>query len=251
MQGLTSTIGEQFIELDTAPSTNKSAAELLRLSKLRHGAVILAHAQTAGSGQRGRSWLSEAGLDLTFSIVLRPTTLRADAQFVLSKLAALAVHDTVKAHVSAEVRVKWPNDVLVDRRKVAGILIQNELQGERVAWSIVGIGLNVNSTRFDEALAATSLALENGGTLDRMLLLVELCNRLGELWEDFEAGRTPWQAAYTERLWSRGRWADMLLDGAPVQLRPMDVDGHGRLLVEHPGGEVVAHGLDRLRFAPR
>ena len=117
----TSIIGQQLVELDRVESTNKTAAEMLGLSKLRHGAVILAHEQTAGRGQRGRDWYSEAGLDLTFSLVVQPPDLRADHQFVLSKLAALAVHDAVQEVVSGDVRIKWPNDILIERQKVAGI----------------------------------------------------------------------------------------------------------------------------------
>jgi BirA family biotin operon repressor/biotin-[acetyl-CoA-carboxylase] ligase len=251
LDGRISALGGPFIELPSVESTNKTAAELLRLSKLRHGSVILAHEQTAGRGQRGRQWISAPGRDLALSIVVAPPALRADGQFVLAKLAALAVHDTVASLVPGEVRIKWPNDVLVDRRKVAGILIENELAGERVAWSIIGIGLNVNSTDLPEELAATSLALERGGELDRMAVLDTLLQRFKALWDAWTTGSLDWEAAYTDRLWSRGRWADLLLDGQPVQGRPVDVDGQGRLLVEMPGGGVGAFALDRLRFAPR
>ncbi len=251
LNGRISALGGPFIELASVDSTNKTAAELLRLSKLRHGAVILAHEQTAGRGQRGRQWLTAPGRDLALSIVVAPPALRADGQFVLAKLAALAVHDTVASWVPGEVRIKWPNDVLVERRKVAGILIENELAGDRVAWSIIGIGLNVNSTDLPEELTATSLALERGGEVDRMAVLDALLQRFKALWEAWTTGRRDWEAAYTERLWSRGRWADLILDGQPVQGRPVDVDEQGRLLVELPGGGVGAFALDRLRFAPR
>ena len=251
LDGRISALGGPFIELPSVESTNKTAAELLRLSKLRHGSVILAHEQTAGRGQRGRQWISAPGRDLALSIVVAPPDLRADGQFVLAKLAALAVHDTVASLVPGEVRIKWPNDVLVDRRKVAGILIENELAGDRVAWSIIGIGLNVNSTDLPEELTATSLALERGGEVDRTTVLDTLLQRFKALWDTWTTGDRKWEAAYTDRLWSRGRWADLLLDGQPVQGRPVDVDEQGRLLVELPGGGVGAFALDRLRFAPR
>jgi BirA family transcriptional regulator, biotin operon repressor / biotin---[acetyl-CoA-carboxylase] ligase len=244
-------MGQQLVELDRVDSTNKHAAELLALSKLRHGAVILAHDQTAGRGQRGRSWRSVAGLDLTFSLVVRPAALRADEQFVLSKLAALAVHDVVRERVAGEVRIKWPNDILIERAKVAGILIQNELAGERVNWSIIGIGLNVNSTDHEAELHATSLGLATGRPHDRHALLQDLCARFEELWLRWEGGDGNWSQAYTERLWSKGRWAAVTLDDKPLMVRPMEVDRQGRLIVETEEGQVGAYGLDRLRFAPR
>lgn len=238
----------QFAELD---STNKTAAELLARGEARHGTAIVAHAQRHGVGQRGRTWTMAPALDLALSIVTEPHGLRADAQFALSKAAALAVHDTVRDHVSGDVRIKWPNDVLVGRHKVAGILIRNELSGDRVAASIIGIGLNVNNTDLDPALVATSLALETGRALDRMAVLHELLERFGQWWRRWEATGDAALEAYAERLWMRNRWAAMELDGALVQARAMDVDSLGRLIVEVEGGTVAAYGLDRLRFAPR
>jgi len=247
----TAIMGQQLVELDRVDSTNKHAAELLSLSKLRHGAVILANEQTAGRGQRGRSWRSSAGLDLTFSLVVRPTGLRAEDQFLLSKLAALAVHDVVRDRVSGDVRIKWPNDILIERAKVAGILIQNELAGERINWSIIGIGLNVNSTDLEADLGATSLSLSTGLVHDRNAVLQDLCQRFEERWQRWEGGDTGWSTSYTDRLWSRGRWAAATLDDNPLMIRPMDVDERGRLIVELEQGQVSAFGLDRLRFAPR
>lgn len=243
--------GHPLIELPETGSTNAEATRLVAEGKAQHGTVVLAHDQTAGLGQRGRTWLSAPGLDLTFSVVCRPANLRADRQFGLSKVAALAVHDAVQELVTADARIKWPNDILVAGRKVAGILIRNELAGERVSTSIVGIGLNVNSTAFPEELAATSLLLETGAPLDRMAVLQRLLDRFGHWWEQWQRAPDEGLPSYSDRLWARGRWADALLDGTPFQARPLDVDELGRLLVEGPNGQVSAYGLDRLRFAPR
>ncbi|MBP6312252.1 MAG: biotin--[acetyl-CoA-carboxylase] ligase [Flavobacteriales bacterium] len=247
----TKDIGNQFIELASTESTNKSAAELISLSKLRHGAVILAHDQTTGRGQRDRVWQSSPGLDLTFSIAVQPTGLRVEEQFVISKMIALAVHHVVQKVLKRDVRIKWPNDILVDRRKVAGILIQNELQGDKVGWSIIGVGLNVNSRGFEEYLLATSLSMEAGRNFDRMEILEAICLRLEELWEKWKNGERGIAEEYADQLWSKGRWAYVELDGKQTQVRPMEVDHTGRLLVEHDDGRVGAYGSDGLRFAPR
>lgn len=244
-------IGDRLIELASVESTNKTAAELIALSKAPHGTVILAHEQTAGRGQRGRFWQNAADLDLAVSIILEPPHLRAEDQFSLSKLAALAVHDVVSALLPGRVRVKWPNDILVDRRKVAGILIECDLVGERVRNAIVGVGLNVNSTDLPEELAATSLRLETGEEHDRHALLKSFLEAFQSRYERWELDPTALDLDFSDTLWSRGRWAELLLDGEVISLRPMDVDRHGRLLVEHADGRVLAYGLDRLRFAPR
>ncbi|MBL7951250.1 MAG: biotin--[acetyl-CoA-carboxylase] ligase [Flavobacteriales bacterium] len=245
------TIGHPIIKFDTLESTNKTAAELLNLSKVQHGAVILAHEQTAGRGQRGRSWLSEPGADLMMSVVLKPARLRADEQFALGKVAALAVAEVVRLLVPGEVRIKWPNDVLVDRLKIAGILIKNEVVGELVHSSVVGMGINANSHDFPEALVATSILLESGRKVELAVLLDHVCKALDRRWKAYEAGESGLAEEYVDQLWARGRWAELLLDDRPVMGRPVDVDRHGRLIVELEGGEVAAYGLDRLRFAPR
>ena len=244
-------IGQQVLRLEQVESTNKTAAELIGLSQAPHGTVILARTQSAGRGQRGRAWLSQPGEDLTLSVVLWPQDLRAQDQFALSKLAALAVRDTVAACVPGPVKVKWPNDVLVDRRKVAGILIECDLVGDHVGHAVVGIGLNVNSRDREEDLAATSLLLESGRPWDLEVVLQELLAALRHRWQEWVRDPLATDNAYAACLWAAGRWSPMLLDGEPCALRPMEVDRIGRLLVEHEGGRVAAYGLDRLRFAPR
>ncbi len=246
-----SSIEWHILRYQVLESTNKTAADLINLSQASHGTVILASDQTAGRGQRGRGWQTAPGLDLTLSIVLEPPSLRAEEQFGISKMAALAVRDTVVANVPEGVRVKWPNDVLVDRRKISGILIECDVLGDRVRHVVVGVGVNVNSTEFPEELAATSLRLEVGmGTVTEAVI--------GTLLSAFERRYLQWMERdpqldqdYRAALWSAGRWADMVLDGEAVSLRPIDVDGQGRLQVEHPDGRVAVHGLDRLRFARR
>ncbi|MBK7384945.1 MAG: biotin--[acetyl-CoA-carboxylase] ligase [Flavobacteriales bacterium] len=248
---MTRPIGETLLEFDKLDSTNKEAAELLALSKVDHGAVILAHSQADGRGQRGSAWLSSPGQDLTFSIVVKPPRLRADAQFALGKIAALAVHDTVRKHVEGDVRIKWPNDVLVERKKIAGILIKNEVVGELVMSAVIGIGLNVNNTSLPEELVATSLAKEAGKSFDRKVVLRECLDRFGHWWGKWTSAPGEGLVSYTDRLWTRGRWTDMTLDGAPIRARTVDVDPLGRLIIETEDGAVNAYGLDRLRFAPR
>ncbi len=254
----TKVIGAQFIELASVDSTNNYAAEHLSLSELQHGAVILAHDQTAGRGQRRRTWTSSNGLDLTYSIVLRPQGLKAADHFRLGKVAALAVHQTVEEALKVtqgvgggQVRIKWPNDILVDRQKIAGILIQNDVVGGQVQSAIVGIGLNVNSSELNHEHHATSLRLEVGQPQDRMALLERLCQVFEHWWDLLASDPAQVDASYVERLWARGRYADFELDGQPFTGRPVDVDADGRLLVEGEAGGVLAYGLDRLRFAPR
>ena len=247
-------IGHRVIELDEVDSTNRYAAgERVRLY-LPHGTAVLAHAQTHGRGQRGRTWSTQRGLDLAVSFILLPRAFPAAHQFGLAKAAALAVHDVVVGAIERsgrtvpEVCIKWPNDVLVDGDKVAGILIANELQGALLSAAIVGIGLNVNSSGWPPDMRATSLLQKTGVRHEVREVFSELAARMEHWWGCLIAHADEVAQAYRARLWARDRFTAFRLDGAPVMLRPLDVDINGRLLAEDEAGRVGAFGLERLRF---
>ena len=140
-----------IIILDRIPSTNTWTKE--HAAGLRHGDVVITHCQTAGRGQRGNTWEAEPGRNLTFSLLLRPVGLLPAQQFTVSEIVALAVADTLRSFLGdavppAAVSIKWPNDIYVGDRKIAGILIENTISGNAISHSVAGIGLNVNQRRF-------------------------------------------------------------------------------------------------------
>ena len=152
------TIGDQVIWLEEVNSTNSHAAIMAR-KQVPEGVVIAARYQTEGKGQRGNSWESEEGKNLTFSVLLYPTFLPVRDQFLLSKLTTLAICDTLSPYIQG-VSVKWPNDIYVDDCKIAGILIENSFSSHLLDTSIIGIGLNVNQKIFaDDIPNPTSLAI--------------------------------------------------------------------------------------------
>ena len=134
-------------EVKETPSTNDYLANLCRESKAKEFYTVVAKNQTNGKGQRGNSWESESGKNLTFSIVLYPTALEANKQFILSMLAALACHEALSNYTNG-FSIKWPNDIYWKDKKIGGILIENELEGKYITQSIIGIGLNINQEAF-------------------------------------------------------------------------------------------------------
>lgn len=128
-------------------STNDYLARLCKESKAKEFYTVMAESQTKGKGQRGNSWESEAGKNLTFSIVLYPTALEARKQFCLSMLAALACHEALDNYTDG-FSIKWPNDIYWKDKKIGGILIENELEGKYIVQSIIGIGMNINQEAF-------------------------------------------------------------------------------------------------------
>lgn len=153
--------------LTETPSTN----DVVRDPVYKEADMVIAETQTKGRGQRGNHWESEKGKNLTFSIVLSPAFLAAQSQFMLSETISLALVDTL-AHFGVEAQIKWPNDIYVDGRKIAGILIENDIMGDRLSRSIVGIGLNVNQRDFSPELPnPTSMSLVTGTEIDRGAVL--------------------------------------------------------------------------------
>lgn len=128
-------------------STNDYLAQLCKESKAKEFYTVMAESQTKGKGQRGNFWESEAGKNLTFSIVLYPTALEARKQFCLSMLVALACHEALSNYTDGFF-IKWPNDIYWKDKKIGGILIENELESKYIVQSIIGIGLNINQEVF-------------------------------------------------------------------------------------------------------
>jgi len=168
-------------------STNLVADALARAGA-PEGTLVVADAQTAGRGRLGRTWFSPPGKSLFLSLVLRPK-IRADAAHGYVFAAAVAVAETASAWLpaGARVEIKWPNDVLVGGKKLSGINLPAQLEGDRVAWLVLGIGVNVTleATDLPPELAgiATSLAIAAGAAQDRVAFAEALLLRL-ETWLD-------------------------------------------------------------------
>lgn len=162
----------RIIHLDEVDSTNSYI--MRETSNLEAPVMVVAHTQTAGQGQRGNSWESEPGKNLTFSIFYRPDELPPMAQFAMSETVALAVVDFLAKH-KIEARVKWPNDIYVGDRKICGILIRHSIMGGYVAYSVIGVGINVNQKEFlSDAPNPVSMWQITGGEYDISLIEKEI-----------------------------------------------------------------------------
>jgi BirA family transcriptional regulator, biotin operon repressor / biotin---[acetyl-CoA-carboxylase] ligase len=144
-------IGQNHLHFEELDSTNVYAADLLAKTNPIDGTVISADFQTAGKGQYDRKWLSNKGENIIMSIILLPDFLKASQQIYLNIVITLGINDYLK-DINSEFSIKWPNDIYHQDCKIAGILIQNQLQGESIKSSIIGIGLNLNQTLFDPLL---------------------------------------------------------------------------------------------------
>jgi BirA family biotin operon repressor/biotin-[acetyl-CoA-carboxylase] ligase len=171
-------LGKDLIYMPTCHSTNDIALDLVSKYDKKEGTLVVTDKQLKGRGQRGNEWQSQGGQNLTFSVVLKPNFVRADEQFYLNMMVSLAIYDAIDEVIPEAAKIKWPNDILVEQKKVCGVLIENTLTGQRIGSSVVGIGLNVNQEHFAIAQAASlskfagkQLSLTN--LLERIILHME------------------------------------------------------------------------------
>lgn len=229
-------LGGSLYFFEELPSTNTFAKKLKGDGTI-HGTLVLTDYQTKGRGQHEHKWIVEPGKNLTFSLVFQPSN--ADRLNLLTLTCALSIKDTIKRLMNLEAQVKWPNDVLVNDKKLCGILTETVFIGNKLDRVIVGIGLNINQKEFSKSVLkdATSLSIEAGHEVDREEFLAHLI-------QDIE---------YKYRLWSHQE-EDLLKEinksligyGDQVKLKVDDevLTGTYKFLGANNKGELVALDSD-------
>jgi len=156
-----------IIELDCIDSTNNYAMQLIDADKAQHGLTIVARSQTVGRGQRGRTWIDAPGQSLLLTVITTPFQPIGE-QFAFNASVTVAIVKVLQyLHNKWEIRIKWPNDIIIGDKKAGGILIENVLRGSKWAYSVIGLGLNVKQDRFPESLPfATSLKIASEREFD-------------------------------------------------------------------------------------
>ncbi len=234
-------VGQVLHCFEEVGSTNDEAKALAD-GDAGHGEVVVAERQTEGRGRRGRTWISPPRRNVAFSVILRPEELPPTRAPELTLVAAVAVCDALR-HSGVDAGIKWPNDVLVGGRKIAGILTEMSAEADRVHWVVVGVGVNVNARLedFPEELQgeATSLLLEREQPAPRALFLAACLTEL-EGWYDrhAEEGFAPIRQAWRDRSVTLGREVVVRTDGQDVTGLAEDIDESGALLVRTGAGLV-------------
>ncbi|PCH77407.1 MAG: biotin--[acetyl-CoA-carboxylase] ligase [Flavobacteriaceae bacterium] len=165
----------KLIKLSAIGSTNAYLKELCQQEKQQSYTVVQTHEQSQGRGQLGTTWVSDKGKNLTFSVLVNFLKFEVGDQFFISMAVSLAIQKVLNAYVDNDIRVKWPNDILADGQKIAGILIENNLSGGHLSRVVIGIGLNVNQESFpNEIPNATSLKLLTNKSFELETVLDEI-----------------------------------------------------------------------------
>jgi BirA family biotin operon repressor/biotin-[acetyl-CoA-carboxylase] ligase len=240
-----------YLYLKETESTNIVAFELLSKTNPANGFLVITDYQTAGKGQYGRNWQSEADKNLLFSLILGPLNIPVSELFKLHIATSLTLIRTFKRN-SLDCTIKWPNDIYAGSKKMAGILIQNQLKGNAVEWSVIGIGINVNQTQFPSDLNATSMVLETGNEADREQLVAELRLQIMDLL--LNTNENHWSDLlneYNMNLYLKGQQLLCIpKDGRPFSGIILNVEKDGSLRIQHESGETATYSFGEIQYSP-
>jgi len=222
-------------------STNLRAKQLADQGAV-HGTLVTADVQEGGKGRRGRPWAAAApGENIAMSIILRPELAPVQAS-MLTLITALAVRDEIRALTGICPKIKWPNDVVVNGRKICGILTEMALEAEYIQYLVVGIGINVNNEGFAPELAekATSLTAETGRRFSRAELICHVLKHFEQYYEVFmrTGDLSALRENYNGSLAGRNQAVRVLAPGQEWEGISRGINETGALLVEHPDGQL-------------
>ena len=241
----------QYLHFNTTDSTNAFLLEKPELERV--GMVVAAFEQTAGKGMGANRWESAPGMNLTFSMGVDMLFMKATEQFLLSMAVPLGMLDVLDEMLPVKALVKWPNDIVVDGQKLAGILINSTIHGQMMGTSVIGIGLNVNQMQFQdwpthpvslkmilgEDVALEPLLHQLADAIDRRVQLLRSPEGVAEIKKD-----------YLDRLYRYRVWADYEVDGKKVRRFITGIDPFGRLETTDESGEQYVYDIKEIRFLP-
>ncbi|HBX65533.1 MAG: biotin--[acetyl-CoA-carboxylase] ligase [Balneola sp.] len=244
----TSWLGRSFYFFKELPSTN-SYAKQMDSSAPHHGSLVVADHQTGGRGQYERKWQVEPGQNLTFSLVFEP--LKGERFTLLTLACALAVSDVIDAQADISTKLKWPNDILCDGKKLCGILTETQFSGSKVERVVVGIGLNVNQKCFEGELKekATSLSKESSGSFCREELLAEVVQKIEyyyRLWNQFSPDLVK---HINRKMIGFGEWTNLIVNNEELEgeYKFLGVNDAGALLALDKDFDVKTFAYEQVR----
>lgn len=240
---------QNIIVLSETGSTNNYASKLITEGNTENGSLVLSLYQKKGRGQRGNSWESAPGENLLASLILFPSFLPPGKQFYLSKITSLALADWLASQIE-NVAIKWPNDVYVGTKKIAGILIETSILGNRFHTAVAGIGLNLNQLRFSKELPnPVSLKMLTGKDYDAVEVAVQVRQIFLDWYQKLEAGDiAEIDEAYHKNLFRMNEWAVFQENNKRFEARILGTGEFGQLILEDHSGKQSAWMFKEIEF---
>jgi BirA family biotin operon repressor/biotin-[acetyl-CoA-carboxylase] ligase len=232
-------IGRDVVSLGTVESTNSFAMELADKGA-SHGTVVIADSQTKGRGRMGRTWISPSGGNIYMSVILTPPMKLQEAT-ILTIMAGVACCGALRNITGLPVEIKWPNDLMVSHKKLGGILTEIKSGASKMAYAVMGIGINVNTKLEDfpseVRTIATSIRNEKGKTESRTFLMAEILNELDRWYRVFaQEGKKNLLNEWRRLTSMMGKPVQVTMGEETIDGLAHDIDDEGRLIVRLPSG---------------
>ncbi len=239
----------KLIKLDAIDSTNDFLKGLSNKQIVENFTIVTTDNQTKGKGQMGSVWVSESGMNLIMSVLVKYFLRDVDQIYNLNIAVSLAVIEVLESLNIPDLSIKWPNDIMSDNKKLGGILIENSLKSDGTILSVVGLGLNVNQINFENLPKASSLALICQKQFDKEKLLLEIVAKLKEILELWKSNCNLFWEAYSDRLFKKGIPMPFV-DSNKVSFMGIiqGVAENGRLLILLEDDQIVAFDIKEIQM---
>lgn len=242
-------IGSNLLFFENLPSTNTHTAELLKENNLPDGTIVYTNYQSEGRGYSGNKWESENGKNLLFSILLFPSFINTEDQFLISMVISLGICDFLMRFIP-DCSIKWPNDIYVNNDKIAGILIESSVIGNQIESTIAGIGLNINQEKFiSTAPNPVSLRLLTGMSYDLSACMNKLVTDLDKRYKQLFAGNSGLiKKEYVSKLYRLNKWCEFRDIKGICTGRILTVGDTGQIKIEKRNGEIFKYAFKEIEF---
>ncbi|MBS9766363.1 MAG: biotin--[acetyl-CoA-carboxylase] ligase [Flavobacteriaceae bacterium] len=239
-----------IIKLSAISSTNDYLKDLIAVKELDNYTAIITPFQTKGRGQMGSTWVSEFGKNLITSILIKDISLTTSNRFYLSMAVSLAVVSAIEQKTRQSFSIKWPNDILSARKKIAGILIENTINEGQIRHSIVGIGLNLNQMKFKNLPNASSVKKCTGKEITPKEMLKEILKQLPHYIKYIEEKNyETLQTMYLEKLYRFNRPTMFSSNGKIFLGKIITVSPQGKLVIELENHQQKKFTIKEVDFA--
>jgi len=238
-----------MIKLDAIDSTNSYLKKLLLKENINDFTVVVSKHQTNGRGRNGNLWANKPSLNLAFSVYKRFINFSVNEKFMLNILSSISVYEVLKKYKLNNLTIKWPNDIMTENKKIAGILIENSVRGNKINHSVIGVGININQSQFLDLPNATSVFLESGKKHSVEKIAVELKDAFKKNFTNFEIRETELIEFYNSVLFKRNVTTDFTtVNAKKIQGTIIGVNKEGILSLKQKNHKVFEYAENQIKM---
>ena len=239
----------KIIKLDATDSTNSYLKKLINNTEIEQGTTVITNDQKLGRGRRGNYWQGEAFKNLYFSFYNKISEEKNSTGFFLNAIASISVYSLLKEYKITNIQIKWPNDILVDSKKISGILIENIFLGKKLKHTVIGIGLNVNQYKFTKMHSATSMIIHTKYQIDIEYLAIRLQQLLIQNLSKVKNDSKGIIQDYNSVLFRRETFCNFLNNENKIlSLKLLKVDSNGYLNLVDKKNKLFRYSLDEIKM---